>query len=293
MGRVIVGTASWADPGFVADWYPPGLPARERLAWYAGHFEAVEVNATHYAVPARRTVERWAAATPEGFSFDVKLHRLLSFHRTELGDLPAALRGRAETNPRGRVLLAPRLRDAVLDACLDALEPLGEKLSSLLLQLSPSFAPGAHELAELEPLVARAAPHPVAVELRHRGWLEGERREGTLGWFADNGVVFVCVDGPEGPAPTLVPNLDAVTHERLAYLRAHGRNARGWMSGRRVAERFDHDYSDGELREIAGRADGLASEAQEVRVMMNNNRSDYAPRAAGRLRELLGQAAAA
>ena len=26
--RILVGTASWADPGFT-DWYPRGLPARE------------------------------------------------------------------------------------------------------------------------------------------------------------------------------------------------------------------------------------------------------------------------
>src|SRR5438132_3404363 len=34
-GKILVGTASWSDPGFVKDWYPPKLPARERLAWYA------------------------------------------------------------------------------------------------------------------------------------------------------------------------------------------------------------------------------------------------------------------
>ena len=73
MGRIVVGTSSWADPGFVEEWYPPGLPARDRLAWYAEHFDAVEVNASFYAIPDRRTVERWAQVTPDGFTFDVKL----------------------------------------------------------------------------------------------------------------------------------------------------------------------------------------------------------------------------
>jgi len=31
-GRIRVGTASWTDPGFIADWYPRGLSAGERLA---------------------------------------------------------------------------------------------------------------------------------------------------------------------------------------------------------------------------------------------------------------------
>ena len=45
-GRIVVGTSSWADPGFVDEWYPPGLPARDRLPYYAERFEAVEVNST-------------------------------------------------------------------------------------------------------------------------------------------------------------------------------------------------------------------------------------------------------
>jgi uncharacterized protein YecE (DUF72 family) len=291
MAKIAVGTSSWADPGFVEDWYPPGLPARDRLAYYAERFDAVEVNATAYGVPARTTVARWAEVTPERFTFDVKLHRALSRHSVGLEMLPPALRERAETTPRGRVRLTRQLEDALLDEQLAALEPLEEagKLATLLLQLTPAFKPGAHELDELVPLLARAAPRPVAIELRHRGWLEEERLERTLRFYEEHRAVFVCVDGPEGPSPTIVPNVDAVTHDRIAYLRAHGRNARGYMTGRSVPERFDYEYPEPELREIAGRVEGLAEEAQEVRTMFNNNNSDYAPRAAQQLREILGQ----
>ena len=59
-GRIVVGTSSWADPGFVEEWYPPDLAARDRLPWYAERFEAVEVNSTFYAVPGEKTVARWA-----------------------------------------------------------------------------------------------------------------------------------------------------------------------------------------------------------------------------------------
>jgi uncharacterized protein YecE (DUF72 family) len=31
--RIVIGTSSWADPGFVEEWYPKGLPARERLPY--------------------------------------------------------------------------------------------------------------------------------------------------------------------------------------------------------------------------------------------------------------------
>lgn len=295
VGRVVVGTSSWSDPGFVEEWYPPGLPARDRLAHYAERFDGVEVNATAYGVPVRRLAERWAQQTPPGFTFDVKLHRLLSRHRVEPSSLPRTLRAQAATDARGRVLLDRRLEDAVLDETLAALEPLERdgKLATLLLQLTPAFRPGAHDLDELEPLVARAAREggTVAIELRHRGWLEGDRLERTLGWYEDHGAVFVCVDGPQGASPTIVPNVDAVTHPRLAYLRAHGRNAEGYVHGRSVAERFDHVYAEDELRELGRRAEGLGAEAAEIRLMFNNNKGDYAPRAAERMRELLGDRA--
>src|SRR3954447_2653648 len=149
---ITVGTSSWADPGFVEEWYPPGLPARDRLPWYAEHFDAVEVNATFYAVPGEGTVARWASATPEGFTFDVKLHRLLSRHSAGLDSLPKALRAGAETNERRRVTLTPQLQDRLGDFTLDALAPLAEagKLGPFLLQLTPSFSPGKHSLDELD-----------------------------------------------------------------------------------------------------------------------------------------------
>jgi uncharacterized protein YecE (DUF72 family) len=42
--KILVGTASWSDPGFVERWYPKGMRAADRLPWYAEHFEIVEVN---------------------------------------------------------------------------------------------------------------------------------------------------------------------------------------------------------------------------------------------------------
>ena len=102
---IVVGTSSWSDPGFVEHWYPPGLAARERLPFYAERFDAVELNSSFYAIPDPATVERWAGATPAGFLFDVKLHRLLSHHAAKLKDLPVDLRDEVETTDRGRVIL--------------------------------------------------------------------------------------------------------------------------------------------------------------------------------------------
>ncbi|HEU4657847.1 MAG TPA: DUF72 domain-containing protein [Capillimicrobium sp.] len=294
MGRIVIGTSSWADPGFVEEWYPPGLPARDRLAWYAERFEAVEVNSTFYALPDARTVERWAKVTPDGFTFDVKLHKLLSRHAATPDTLPPDLRDRLTVRgPRGRVELDERLERTIARRTLELLEPLREagKLSSLLLQLSPSFKPRAHDLDELRPLLAALDGARVAIELRHRGWVDPDRLDATLDWFEDAGAAFVCVDAPKAKAPTAMPPVDAVTRSDLAYLRAHGRNAEGYTRGRSVPERFGWQYSDRELAEIGDRVQELAGDAGEVRVMFNNNRGADAPKAAERMRELLGQEA--
>jgi uncharacterized protein YecE (DUF72 family) len=290
-GTLLIGTSSWADPGFVAEWYPPGLPADERLPWYALHFDAVEVNAGFYAIPTPEVTARWADATPPAFTFDVKLHQLLSRHAGRLDGLPVDLRDRVETTARGRVVLTPALEAALLDRTRAALEPLDAagKLGVLLVQLSPTFKPGQARLEELDGLVERLQPWPVAVELRHRAWLHDERRAATLAWFGSRGVAFVGVDAPQGPAPTMLPPVDAVTRPDVAYLRLHGRNAEGWMRSRLVAERFAWRYADAELEEIRERAERLAEQASVVHVMANNNRGDLAPQAALRLRELAGQ----
>jgi uncharacterized protein YecE (DUF72 family) len=290
-GRILVGTSSWADPGFVEDWYPKGLASRDRLAWYAERFEYVEINSTFYAIPAEKTVARWAEITPDEFVFDVKLHRLLSRHSAGLDSLPPDMREGAETNERGRVLLTPELESALLERTLETVEPLAEsgKLGPFLLQLTPAFGPGEHDLDELAPLAERLKETGLAIELRHRGWVRDKRVEQTLDWFEGHGAAFVCVDSPPGDHVPILPPIDAVTRRDLAYLRLHGRNTEGYLHGKTVAERFGWIYSDDELEEVAGRVKKLAEDAGQVHVAFNNNRSADAPSAARRFRELIGQ----
>lgn len=290
-GRIRVGTSSWADPGFVAEWYPKGMAARDRLAWYAERFEMVELNSSFYAVPEPTTVERWARVTPDGFTFHVKLHRLLSRHAAPAESLPPDLRAEADVDRRGRIRLNPEIEAATADAMLAAVEPLERagKLGTFLLQLTPGFSPKQHALEELDPLLDRLAPHTVAVELRNRNWTRDEVLPDALAHLSERGAAWVGVDAPRAEHFTIMPPVDAVTNDEVAYLRAHGRNADGYLSGRSVAERFGWDYSDEELEEIAGRARELAGTASIVNVAFNNNRGADAPTSARRMRELLGQ----
>ena len=67
-------------------------------------------------------VERWCAATPDEFTFDVKLHQLFSFHSTPAKLLPPDLQSRAETDVKGKVKPTRDLQEALLKVFLRATE---------------------------------------------------------------------------------------------------------------------------------------------------------------------------
>lgn len=291
--KILVGTASWSDPGFVEHWYPKKMPAGDRLAWYAQHFEMVEVNSSFYSVPEPRLVERWCRATPDGFVFDVKLHQLLSRHSANVKLLPPKLQKIAEADAKGRVKLTREIEEAMIREFLRPVEILrGEgKLGALLLQLSPGFSPRKHELRELDDLLGSLNRYRVAVELRNRNWVSDEASlKETMRFFEEHRATLVSVDAPAQEHFTIMPpKLNPITNPALAYLRLHGRDAKAYTTGKTVAARFNYDYTDDEIGEVADRARELTKEAEEVHVVFNNNARDYAPHAALRMRKALGQ----
>jgi uncharacterized protein YecE (DUF72 family) len=290
--KILVGTASWSDPGFVEYWYPKKMRPADRLGWYAQHFNMVEVNSTFYSVPDPMLVRRWCDATPPNFIFDVKLHRLLSYHSTSAKLLPPVLQKKLRLEKNAKVALTKETSEEMLKAFTPSLEVLrrAEKLGILLLQLSPAFSPRKHELAELEDLLELTRDYRVAIELRNRNWAEGEQLQKTLDFMRKQNATFVNVDAPAEKHFTIMPSdLDANTNEDVAYLRLHGRDARAFLTGKTVAARFNYDYSDAEIDEVAARSKKLGRNAREVHVIFNNNARDYAPHAALRLRKALGQ----
>ena len=288
LGEIRVGTASWADPGFVERWYPRGLPASERLKWYAEHFNLVELNSSFYAIPSQKVVERWCQQTPPRFLFDLKLHRLLSRHSTGPDLLPPDLREAAPIQ-KGKVALTPALERKVAKRFLREIRPLAEtgKLGALLLQLSPAFRPKTHMLEELDNLFACFSGHRLAVELRNLDWMAGDQLAATLAFFRKRRISFVSVDAPLAGHFMVMPSEDYVTNDALAYLRCHGRNAEGYIRGRSVAERFDYKYRKDELEELAERTLELAAQSAEVHVVYNNNSANYAPVNAGQFKSII------
>ena len=237
-------------------------------------------------------VERWCAATPDEFTFDVKLHQLFSFHSTPAKLLPPDLQSRAETDMKGKVKRTRDMQEALLKVFLRATEIFrrAEKMGVLLLQLSPAFSPRKHELNELEPLIGMLNGYELAIEFRNRNWAIGDQLQSTIDFVRKHGAIFVNVDTPASDHFTVMrSDVDEVTNPNVAYLRLHGRNAKAYITGKTVAARFDYDYNEKEIADVAERSKKLAKEARELHVIFNNNNLDYAPRAAIRLRKALGQ----
>ncbi len=145
-------------------------------------------------------------------------------------------------------------------------------------------------MSELQPLIEMLGGYQLAIEFRNRNWTIGDQLAVTIDFVREHGAIFVNVDTPASDHFTVMPSdLDEVTNPSVAYLRLHGRNAKAFITGKTVAARFDYDYNEEEIAEVAERSRKLAKEAREVHAIFNNNNLDYAPSAALRLRKALGQ----
>jgi uncharacterized protein YecE (DUF72 family) len=276
-----IGTCSWADEALSKHFYPPKLPAKERLAWYAQFFDTVEVDSTYYRLPGESMVQGWAERTPPGFTMHVKAFGLMTRHPVKLEVLPEDLRDAMPVDERGRVDRPPReLRGEVFRRFLEALEPLRRegKLGGILFQFPSYVVFKERSLDYIAWAREQLGGDEMLVELRHRSWLDDEHRAETLSFLEQIGAAYVTVDAPRSEsAKNLVPTVPAVT-AGTAYVRFHGRNLATWNKrGGSAAERFDYLYSDAELEEWTGTLAGLAGEAKQAYAFFNNNATSADP----------------
>jgi uncharacterized protein YecE (DUF72 family) len=296
-GRVLVGTASWTDPTMTAPgvFYPRGTDtAEERLAYYASQFPLVEVDATYYALPSPGLAELWRERTPPDFTFDIKAHALMTGQPTETKRLPKAIREalpvELASKPRlyGRDLPA-ELMDTVWTGFVEALSPLREagQLGSILLQYPKWFFPSRESREAILEARDKLGGLQVAVEFRHGSWFNDKNVERTLAFLSDSGLPFVMVDEPQG-SKSSVPDVFAVTSDKLALVRFHGRNVATWdAKGVTPAERFRYLYDRDELSEWVPRVTEAAGQAAEVHLLMNNCYANYGAVNARQIAKLL------
>lgn len=268
--RVRLGTQGWNYDAWAGAFYPTGTRAADFLATYARAFDAVEVDATFYAVPSEQTVRGWAARTPADFRFALKLPQTLTHERH--------LRG----------------GDDVLESFLDRARLLGPKLGPILVQLGPAFGP-----AEL-PALARFLPKlpadvRFAVEFRDRAWLaDGARAASVLALLADHGVTPALSDGRWIPRRWVFRLAERVAD---AAARGAGRGAPvayvRWMGANRDLVDYSRIQIDRtrELDAWAAVLRALAAATGGVYGFVNNHFAGHSPQSVRDLQHRLGQRA--
>jgi uncharacterized protein YecE (DUF72 family) len=141
---ILVGTSGFAYKEWKGIFYPPDLPAKKYLSFYAQQFRTTEINNTFYRMPTAKLCEGWYAEVPSDFSFTLKVSQRITHFK--------------------------RLRnvDDEMNFFLQSAAGLKEKLGPLLIQLPPNFK---KDTGVLEDFLVRFAPKgKLAFEFRHESW---------------------------------------------------------------------------------------------------------------------------
>lgn len=180
-----VGTSGWNYKHWKSRFYPDSLHTEEWLAFYSQHFHTVEINTTHYHLPAEASFRTWYAQTPADFTFAVKASRFIT-HMKKLRDV-----------------------EEPLNLFLQRVCGLGDKLGPILYQLPPFWHANLERLEQFLKLLPAGLNH--VFEFRHPSWLNEQvysllrRYNATL--------CLIALPGFESPKVATAP---------LVYIRMHG-----------------------------------------------------------------------
>jgi uncharacterized protein YecE (DUF72 family) len=299
MGMVRVGISSWTEPTLVKEggFYPPDAKSAEaRLRFYAEQFPIVEVDSTYYFPPSERNSELWIERTPKDFTFNIKAYSLLTNHPTKPDSLYKDVQEMVpEELKEKKNLYRENLPDEAVEEVWQrfhgALMPLHSsgKLGAVLFQFPQWFVIGRKAKDYIVECAERLKDFRIAVEFRHKTWLEERNVEETLSFLEKHDLPLVCVDMPQGFDSSLPP-IAAATAKDLAMVRFHGRDPEAWKTtSGGAAARFRYDYSDKELSEWVPKVRELSEEARETHVLMNNCYRDFAVNNARQLSTLLDE----
>ncbi|MGQ9778643.1 MAG: DUF72 domain-containing protein [Bacillota bacterium] len=212
MEPIRIGCAGWSIPRAYQEEFPA---AGTHLQRYAARFPAVEIDSSFYRAHARSTYERWAASTPEGFRFAVKLPRTV-------------------THTGGLATLGP------LEEFLAQVAGLGPKRGPLLVQLPPRLAFVSARAENFFTYLRERFAGPVVCEPRHETWFGPEAEE----VFRAFRVARAAVDPAPVPAAAAPGGWPGLVYYRLhgsprMYYSAYSPSYLGALAERLLAARAD------------------------------------------------------
>ena len=251
--RIRLGTQGWNYTAWVGPFYPDGTRTTDFLSVYARAFDTVEVDSTFYAIPPARTVRDWAARTPPGFRFSLKMPQEIT-HENGL-----------------------RNSESLTRLFFERAGELGDKLGAVLIQLAPGFGP-----SELPALASFLPTLPssqvsIAIEFRQRNWIH----DGVIALLAEHNVALALADARWIPRKVM-QTLAARPTADFAYLRWMGPN-RDIMDYSRI--QFDRTR---ELESWAAVVAALARKVKTVYGYVNNHFSGHSPASVRQLQQMLG-----
>ena len=289
MGDIRIGTSGWSYPAGEGTWnglfYPaasgPGARVDE-LAYYAEHFDTVEVNSTFYGQPAAPDVPALGGAdarhVPSSRSSCTRSSRTRRCTRQATG----RRRTRQPARPACRASIP-----ADLDQFRRGIDPIAGagRIGALLAQFPPSFKDSPEARDYLDALLAAFRDYPVAVELRHRSWSDAQAD--TLALLNGHGAAWAQIDEPKFRFSIRQDHLPNVTS--FYYMRLHGRNAAKWWTHERAEERYDYLYAPEEIRAFADTADAAGAVVRKLYLYLNNHFAAKSVANAVMIKQQLGQ----
>lgn len=286
-----VGTSGWSYPSGRGTWngvfYPKPRPKGfDELAFYAEHFNTVEVNTTFYGQPRAEVCQGWAERTPADFTFALKLYQKFTHPGMYRERVSRSLPDAAQAD-RDAIATLARPNAADLDEFRRGIEPLANagKLGALLAQFPASFKYSAAAADTVANLLRALAGYSVAVELRHASW--SDRLGDTLRLLNDFHAAWVQIDEPKfrfSIAQNYLPNVTG-----FYYMRLHGRNAAQWWRHDKAEDRYNYLYSGDELREFSETANAARRLVKKAYLFLNNHYSAKSVANAAMIKEQLGE----
>jgi len=293
---VYIGTCSWADPNFVKEggFYPRGSRSdpRARLEYYATVFPTVEVDATyHVLVPAERAAS-WVAWTPPQFVFTAKAFALFTWHDTNPSRLPGEIAPLMPEHLRGLTSVgAAVLPEEVINASWDYFTAFVDefkkagKLGHVLFQFPKGQAFTPDWFAYMDRWEPYLRQWPIAVEIRHRSWMEGRAKRKFLRYLREHNYAYVI---PDMIQRAYLPPPDIEVTSRSSVIRFHGRSA-AMVERRAPTNRvYDYSYKEEELKPWADTVNVLAEEVDRVYLLFNNHFRGQSARNAREISSMLG-----
>lgn len=263
-----VGLTGWGDHPSL---YSEVTASKDKLFDYTGHFLAVEVDTSFYAIPSVDNVRKWCESTPENFRFVVKAYQGMTGHLR--GDIPF------ET------------KNDMFNTFIESANEFKRhgKLAMVLAQFPPWFDCQAKNVRYLQYVRQQLKDFDVAIEFRNQTWYAEAHVQQTMNFLQEQHFIHTICDEPQAGVGS-VPFYPVVTAKK-ALIRIHGRNIHGWRNTgnnenwRKV--RFLYDYNKEELQQIGQNIESLQSQTEEIFVLFNNNSGHHAAKNAKELQTIL------